>query len=795
MDITLKDKNGVVLHTANKYCEEDIQIGIKTEEIKINPSKEEQVQEGIFNKVTVAGDENLIADNILEGTSIFGVNGKVKVLDTSDATATANDLLTGKTAYINGEKIEGAMLNLGVQTVTPNIKDTATYEAGGYVESIDVLSAQESVKEGPVPQMIAYEMGGGGATATHSFTIKAQKGCRMLASVMTRESADPIVPDGWNLIAYVNVPPTNQPWWQQKIYVYEKLATQESETFTSTQPAGGTGRHQAFVASFDTNKEVEVAWTFDTAGSRRVSTDITASFNEGDIMFATYLWANTSSYMYVSTGNTRYSKYSGGADCSRLNALRLTSSQAENTAQLIASTSSGTQDFGAILVRFIPDDGPLVERNIKAYVNIGGIEGTFTADADATAEDILKDKIAYVKGERIVGEYEPLDTSDATATAADIAKDKTAYVNGQKIIGEMEASTGDNAQFIAAIDETNGANLTELPNELTTIRNYAFYYCSDLALKKIPDSVVKIGNNAFYGCSNLQLDSLSSSLEDIGTSAFQSCANLALTELPESVTKIGMYAFRYCTKLALNKLPSNLTEIKSSVFQNCSNLALTELPNGLIYIRANAFQGCTNLNIKELPESLTTLEKSAFQGCTNLQLEKLSEGLTTIYSSTFQGCTNLVLTELPNSILSIGADAFRECSNLALKKLPDNLSSIAANSFFNCSSLLIKEIPVGVIQFNGSVFSGCASITELTCLGDITSFNAWTFFETGLEKFVMPNITAVPTMGNANCFKSTPIESGTGYIYVPDDLVESFKTATSWSTYANQIKPVSELSG
>ena len=34
---------------------------------------------------------------------------------------------------------------------------------------------------------------------------------------------------------------------------------------------------------------------------------------------------------------------------------------------------------------------------------------------------------------------------------------------------------------------------------------------------------------------------------------------------------------------------------------------------------------------------------------------------------------------------------------------------------------------------------------------------------------------------------------GTGYIYVQDNLVEQYKSATNWSTYADQIKPLSEL--
>ena len=32
-----------------------------------------------------------------------------------------------------------------------------------------------------------------------------------------------------------------------------------------------------------------------------------------------------------------------------------------------------------------------------------------------------------------------------------------------------------------------------------------------------------------------------------------------------------------------------------------------------------------------------------------------------------------------------------------------------------------------------------------------------------------------------------------GYIYVPDDMVDTLKTTDGWSTYATQIKPLSEL--
>ena len=41
-------------------------------------------------------------------------------------------------------------------------------------------------------------------------------------------------------------------------------------------------------------------------------------------------------------------------------------------------------------------------------------------------------------------------------------------------------------------------------------------------------------------------------------------------------------------------------------------------------------------------------------------------------------------------------------------------------------------------------------------------------------------------------FDNTPIASGTGYIYVSDNLVDTYKAATNWSAYASQIVAISE---
>ena len=70
---------------------------------------------------TIKGDANLVAENIASGISIFGVTGTHSSIDMSDATATDADIISGKTAYVNGSKITGTLVvqNYYTGTTTP----------------------------------------------------------------------------------------------------------------------------------------------------------------------------------------------------------------------------------------------------------------------------------------------------------------------------------------------------------------------------------------------------------------------------------------------------------------------------------------------------------------------------------------------------------------------------------------------------------------------------------------------------------------------------------------------------
>ena len=92
------------------------------------------------------------------------------------------------------------------------------------------------------------------------------------------------------------------------------------------------------------------------------------------------------------------------------------------------------------------------------------------------------------------------------------------------------------------------AGLTEytIPNNVTTIGEYAFGCCENLESITIPDSVTTIRNGAFRGCESLESVTIPDSVTTIGDSAFGYCRNLECVTIGNSVKEIGEDAFEDC---------------------------------------------------------------------------------------------------------------------------------------------------------------------------------------------------------------------------------------------------------
>ena len=93
-----------------------VAIVITTSIIKNN----NQVANEGYAATSANAGSSLISNYILNGITIGGITGKMDVLNTSDATATPEDIAKGKTAYVNGVKITGTRIESTLETVTGN---------------------------------------------------------------------------------------------------------------------------------------------------------------------------------------------------------------------------------------------------------------------------------------------------------------------------------------------------------------------------------------------------------------------------------------------------------------------------------------------------------------------------------------------------------------------------------------------------------------------------------------------------------------------------------------------------
>lgn len=84
----------------------------------------------VLTQIKTEKDTKLIPQDIKSGITIFDVTGTYEGIDTSDATATAADMVLGKTAYVRGSKVVGAIEDLreGTQPLQLHTLDTNYHE-------------------------------------------------------------------------------------------------------------------------------------------------------------------------------------------------------------------------------------------------------------------------------------------------------------------------------------------------------------------------------------------------------------------------------------------------------------------------------------------------------------------------------------------------------------------------------------------------------------------------------------------------------------------------------------------
>ena len=124
---------------------------------------------------------------------------------------------------------------------------------------------------------------------------------------------------------------------------------------------------------------------------------------------------------------------------------------------------------------------------------------------------------------------------------------------------------------------------------------------------------------------------------------------------------------------------------------------------------------------------------------------------------------NLVTASFP-AATTVNTDAFNSCSELTRLELPE-VTKIGNSAFYYCSNLTRMELPK-VTKIENYAFYGCSKLTTLVI---------------GVDS------DAVCTLDSTGAIPSSVTK-----IYVPYALVDAYKAATNWSSYASKIAAYEE---
>lgn len=240
----------------------------------------------------------------------------------------------------------------------------------------------------------------------------------------------------------------------------------------------------------------------------------------------------------------------------------------------------------------------------------------------------------------------------------------------------------------------------------------------------------------------------------------------ALTDIADAIrTKTGGTA-----PLTLEQMPGEIEGIEAGVDRSVEDAIIARSISG------------TYEN-----DRISIVGKSAFYACGALTLVKL-ENCVEIQDSAFQTCLGLTSVNVPK-LTTLGASAFY---NSGLLTFNGPLVTSIGNGCFQKAALTSATLPL-VTTVPRSCLRECGKL-ERVDLGAATSIVRTAFTDsTALETLIIRTETLCTIADASVTLRGSKIAAGTGYIYVPDDLVDSYKAETNWVVFANQIKGLSEL--
>lgn len=340
-----------------------------------------------------------------------------------------------------------------------------------------------------------------------------------------------------------------------------------------------------------------------------------------------------------------------------------------------------------------------------------------------------------------------------------------------------------------------GSSITvvTLPQELTSVADYAFYNCANLIEAALPDGLTSIGNYSFAG-SGLKTVKISDAVTSIGLHAFENCKSLTSLTFEEGGSQtltIQDYAFAG-TGLTAVKLPETVLAIPAYCFQDAENLATVTLHEGIATIGSYAFAGTgltgditienyissvgtrayertphlNSLTIKEgagsignylLSESgvksvtieagLASLPQYMFNETEYLTQINVDPSYLTLPEYFYYGAKGLKSVTLPVAMTEIPYSMFRG-AGLEHFEIPSQITDIEGYAFYGMPNLKEITIPASVSYIGYYAFRGCESLTTVTVEEGVTGFSGSYLFADcqNLKTVKLPSTVATFSM-------------------------------------------------
>ena len=375
---------------------------------------------------------------------------------------------------------------------------------------------------------------------------------------------------------------------------------------------------------------------------------------------------------------------------------------------------------------------------------------------------------------------------------------------------------------------------------VTSIGDFAFYYCSSLTDITLPEGVTSIGYCAFADCSSLTAITIPDGVTSIENYTFVNCSSLTTITLPEGVTSIGEGAFSGCSSLISITNLEKVREIGDYAFYDCSSL--TSIDTGYAFsLGDSTFVGCNSLervvlncrvigtwfndrpSIKEviLGDRVYGFDSiPAFSGCTNLERVTfncanvsdwfsrnatikeviLGDGVATVGNYAFQGCGGLASIIIGKNVTTIGdgknnssCGVFDNCTSLKEVIFEDGSETLvvgcnvyhirmAEGLFYDCP---LEKVYLGRnLSYSTdkrarySPFYGKSTLTSLVIGPEVTEVGEYAFSDSALDSITCH--AAVPP----TCYASTFAGVDTSIpVYVPEASVADYQSAEVWKDF------------